>query len=393
MREATDVATTGRYLALLEPDAAAEGARMMNQVAGLRIATTADAAATDQLGQTDGLVLHELSVAVVTATAEQAAELRRAAAEPGPIMLVEPEGVVRAVRPAASVAEPTSSEETTLSWGLSVIGADLSRASGAGVRVAILDTGLDLHHPDFIGRTVVSRSFMPGYEVHDAHGHGTHCIGTSCGPRFAGAAPGYGIAYESDIYAGKVLDDEGSGAEGGVLAGISWAVANRCQVVSLSLGAPTEPGQPYSRVFEQVARRTMRRGALIIAAAGSASDRKRGHIASVAHPANCPSIMAIGAVDVQGRIANFSCGTMDAIGQIDLVAPGVDVHSSWPMPTRYNRISGTSTAAPHVAGVAALMAGQHRQASPYELWMRLTQTAQRLNLPATDVGAGLVQVP
>ncbi|MGQ0779441.1 MAG: S8 family serine peptidase [Pseudonocardiales bacterium] len=393
MSEATDAATTGRYLVLLEPDAAAVGARVMNQVAGLRIVTTADAATTDQFGQTNGLVLHELSVAVVTATAEQAAELRRAAAEPGPITIVEPEVVVWAVRPAIPVAEPTAAEETTLSWGLSVIGADLSRATGAGVRVAVLDTGLDLQHPDFVGRTVVSSSFIAGQEVHDGHGHGTHCIGTSCGPRFAGAVPGYGVAYESDIYAGKVLDNEGSGGDGAVLAGLAWAVANGCQVVSLSLGAPTQPGQPYSRVFEQVARRAMQRGALIIAAAGSESDRKRGHIASVGHPANCPSIMAIGAVDVQGRIANFSCGTMGAIGQIDLVAPGVDVHSSWPMPMRYSRTSGTSTAAPHVAGVAALIAGQHRQASPYELWVRLAQSAQRLNLPATDVGAGLVQIP
>lgn len=393
MSEATDTTTTGRCLVLLEPDAAAAGARVMNQVAGLRIATTADAAAAERLGQIDGLILHELGVAVVTATADQVAELRRLAAEPGPIMIVEPERVVRAIRPATPVAEPAAVEETTLSWGLPVIGADLSRATGAGVRVAVLDTGLDLQHPDFVGRTIVSRSFIPDQEVHDGHGHGTHCIGTSCGPRFAGAAPGYGVAYESDIYAGKVLDNQGCGADGGVLAGISWAVANGCQVVSLSLGAPAEPGQPCSRVFEQVARRAMRRGALIIAAAGNASDRKRGQIASVIHPANCPSIMAVGAVDVQGRIANFSCGTMDTVGQIDLVAPGVDVHSSWPMPTRYSRISGTSTATPHVAGVAALIAGQHRQASPYEVWARLAQLAQRLNLPATDVGAGLVQAP
>ncbi|MGH3916907.1 MAG: S8 family peptidase [Pseudonocardiaceae bacterium] len=384
---------TGRYLVLLEPDAAAEGARVMSQVAGLRTATTADAATAEQWGTADGLVLHELGIAVVTATDAQTAELRRAAAEPGPIAIVEPERMVRVIRPAAPVAETAMPEETTLSWGLRAIGADLSRATGSGVRVAVLDTGLDLHHPDFVGRTIVSSSFIPDQGTHDGHGHGTHCIGTACGPRFPSAALGYGVAYEADIYAGKVLDNAGSGADGGILAGISWALANGCRVISLSIGAPTEPGQPYSRVFEQAARRAMQRGALIIAAAGNESDRKRGHIAAVNHPANCPSIMAIGAVDVQGRIAGFSCGTMDLIGQIDLIAPGVDIHSSWPMPARYRRISGTSMATPHVAGVAALIAGQHRRASPYELWARLTQAAHRLNLPATDVGAGLVQAP
>lgn len=390
--DGADTATTGRYLVLLEPDAAAEGARVISQVAGLRMANTGDAAAAEPSDRTEGLVLHELGVAVVTAADDQVSALRRAAADPGPLASVEPERVVRAIRPSAPVAAPVGTEETTLSWGLRVIGADLGRATGAGVRVAVLDTGLDLHHPDFVGRTIVSSSFVPGQQVQDGNGHGTHCIGTSCGPRFPGAAPGYGVAYESDIYAGKVLDNEGSGADGNILAGISWAVTNGCRVVSLSLGSPSEPNQPYSRVFEQVARRAMQRGTLIIAAAGNESDRKKGHIASVGHPANCPSIMAIGAVDVQGRIANFSCGTMDVIGQVDLVAPGVDIHSSWPMPTRYRRISGTSMATPHVAGVAALIAGQHRQASPYEIWARLLQVAQRLNLPSTDVGAGLVQV-
>lgn len=391
MTNPTDTGTTGRYLVLLELDAAEDGARALNRLAGLRLAT-ADAAGGATGEGVDGLVLPELGVAVVTADPDQAAELTRAAGEPGPVLVVEPERVVRAIGPAAPMPQPGAADETALTWGLQAIGADLSTATGAGVRVAVLDTGADLQHPDLAGRTVVSESFIRGQPVQDGHGHGTHCVGTACGPRSPGTLPGYGVAYESDIYPGKVLDDTGTGADGGILEGISWAVANGCRVVSMSLGAPTEPGQPFSQVFEQAARRAMQRGTLIIAAAGNESDRSRGHIAPVGHPANCPSIMAVGAVDVQERIANFSCGTMDDIGKVDLVGPGVDVYSSWPMPTRYRRISGTSMATPHVAGVAALIAGA-QQALPDQVWVRLTQIARRLNLPSTDVGAGLVQAP
>lgn len=381
-----DSESTGRYLVLLESDAVDEGARALNDLAGLRLADTEYAAG----GDFDGIIMPALGVAVVEAAPDQAARLTTAMAEPGPIAMVEPERVVRAIEPAAPAARYGPIPETSLTWGLQAIGADVSTATGAGVRVAVLDTGLDLGHPDLAGRTVVSRSFVRGEQVQDGHGHGTHCIGTACGPRSPATSPGYGVAHESDIYAGKVLNNSGSGADGGILEGISWAATNGCRVVSMSLGAPTEPGQPYSRVFEQAAQRAMQLGTIIIAAAGNESDRSSGYIAPVGHPANCPSIMAVGAVDAQHRIANFSSGTRDSIGVVDLVGPGVDVYSSWPMPIRYRRISGTSMATPHVAGVAALIAGQ-RQARPDEIWAQLIQTARRLNLPSTDVGAGMVQ--
>lgn len=391
MTNPTGTRTTGRYLVLLESGAVEEGVNALNRFAGLRLAGTAATAgaAADEL---DGIMLPELGVAVVTMAPDQAARLTSAAAEPGPITIVEPERVVTAIGPAAPTIQAGAVEETRLTWGLQAIGAAAGTASGSGVRVAVLDTGLDLNHPDLAGRTVVSKSFVRGQQVQDGHGHGTHCIGTACGPRAPVVLPGYGVAFASQIYAGKVLSNQGSGADGGILEGISWAATHGCRVVSMSLGAPTRPGQPYSQVFEQAARRAMQLGTLIIAAAGNESDRSRGHIATVGHPANCPSIMAVGAVDVQGRIANFSCGTMDNIGKVDIVGPGVNVYSSWPMSTRYRRISGTSMATPHVAGVAALIAGQ-QQSTPAQVWVRLTQTARRLNLPSTDVGAGLVQAP
>ena len=103
-------------------------------------------------------------------------------------------------------------------------------------------------------------------------------------------------------------------------------------------------------------------------------------MAPVSHPANCPSILSVGAVDASMAVANFSCGTVDPERAIDVVAPGVNVHSSWTLPEKYNSISGTSMATPHVAGVAALLAEKYG-ARAWELWARLGQSARRLPLP------------
>lgn len=383
--------TTGRYLVLLEDDWS-NASGEINRVAGIRTESTSGAEDNSALWEGEGLVMHELGVALVSADDDQVSALARAADEPGPITLIEPERFVEAI--AAPTAEPTANpvDESLFTWGLQATGAPNSQATGKGIKVAVLDTGFTLDHPDFAGRTVVSSSFVQGQEVQDGHGHGTHCVGTSCGPREVDSGPGYGVAYEADIYAGKVLSNEGSGADGGILNGINWAITSGCAVVSMSLGAATRPGQAYSRTFERVATRALQKGTLIIAAAGNESDRRISRINPVGHPANCPSIMAVSAIDVSRQMAYFSCGTVDTVGAIDLAGPGFDVYSSWTMPQRYKKISGTSMATPHAAGIAALIAGA-TGARGFELWARLSQMARRLPLPGTDVGAGLMQAP
>ena len=285
--------------------------------------------------------------------------------------------------------------ETEFTWGLQATRVDRSRFSGAGVRVAVLDTGLDMQHPDFAGRRIIARSFVQGETAQDGHGHGTHCIGTACGPQRPGQLPRYGIAFGADIYAGKVLSNAGSGTDGGILGGINWAIANRCAVVSMSLGIPAcfGPSQPFSQVFEQVAQRALAQGTLIVAAAGNESSRPLS-ICAVSHPANCPSILAVGAIDSRGRVARFSNGGLNPQGgQVDLAAPGVTVRSAWPQPRLYRTIDGTSMATPHVAGIAALFAEANPGMAGRDLVSLLFQHARRLMLPARDVGAGLVQAP
>lgn len=104
--------------------------------------------------------------------------------------------------------------------------------------MAVLDTGLDLDHPDFAGRQIYAESFINGETADDGNGHGTHTIGTSCGAKKPHTDPRYGVAYEAEIYAGKVLSNGGSGDDSGILAGIEWALSNGCQIISMSLGAP-----------------------------------------------------------------------------------------------------------------------------------------------------------
>jgi subtilisin len=386
--------TTGRYLVLLHDDWSG-ATDELTRVAGIRTASTEEAEDNTPLWDGDGVVLHELGVALVSADDDQVTALARAVDEPGPIAMVEPERFVQAIESTTPTAQEPAIEavdESLFTWGLQATGAPNSTATGKGVKVAVLDTGFDLAHPDFAGRPVVSSSFVQGEEVQDGNGHGTHCVGTSCGPRDVESGAGYGVAYEADIHVGKVLSNAGSGADGGILNGINWAVTSGCAIVSMSLGAATKPGQAYSRTYERVATRALQRGTLIIAAAGNESDRREGRVNPVGHPANCPSVMAVSAIDVARKMAWFSCGTIDTIGAVDLTGPGLDVYSSWPMPLRYKKISGTSMATPHVSGIAALIA-QATGARGFELWARLSQIARRLPLPGTDIGAGLVQAP
>jgi subtilisin family serine protease len=411
-------AVTGRLLVLLSERSVRMSVAALRRAAGPRIATTLDVRSgvlsAEQSEGADAVYFDRLGVALVNVDprdAARTARIRAAAAENAArILAVEPERYVhaygaaprtprraapapRARRGSPGAPAPGGSEADS-TWGLQATGVPPSAFSGKGVKVAVLDTGFDLTHPDFPSRSVTAVSFVKGYRPQDGHGHGTHCIGTACGPKSPYHPPRYGIAFESAILAGKVLDDNGGGADGGILAGINWAIAQGARVVSMSLGAEVTVKDPFSEVFEAVGQRALGAGTLVVAAAGNESDRKGGWYAPVGHPANCPSILAVGALDAKMQLGNFSNRGLNPIGgQVDLAGPGVDVLSAFPMPIRDRRLSGTSMATPHVAGIAALWAEAHPKATAAELWTLLTQHARRLPLLSTDVGAGLVMAP
>ena len=282
-------------------------------------------------------------------------------------------------------------DESVVTWGLEAVLASVSQLSGAGIKVAVLDTGFDESHPDFLGRLVTKKLFASMSSEGDVHGHGTHCIGTACGPLRPAGVPRYGIAHEAQIFAGKVLGDDGFGTDRSIIAGMDWAVEQGCQVISMSLGAATSIGDQPNDDYEQIGQVCLDAGVLVVAAAGNESDRPR-LISPVGSPANASTIMSVGAVDRSFRVASFSCGGMNANQEVDLAGPGVDVLSSIPG-GRHARFNGTSMATPHVAGVAALLAQSDQKFRGWTLWARLLQLTRPLRVPARDVGKGLLQAP
>lgn len=296
-------------------------------------------------------------------------------------------------QPSTTNLRPEDADVGGLTWGLSVVKVGETPFTGRGVKVAILDTGVDFEHPDFVGRNIVSESFAFGETAQDGIGHGTHVAGTAVGPAAPRGAPRYGVAPDAALYVAKVLANDGSGREGDVLAGVLWALENGCDIISMSLGRRALPGDADGD-FDRVGQIALDQGALMIAAAGNESARSIGIIAGVGAPAAARSVMAVAAIDDALGVADFSNGGLDPDGGlVDIAGPGVDVLSATPGSEPYLAFSGTSMAAPHVSGVAALLAESNPALRGRALWSALVNGAKALDAPARDVGAGLVQAP
>ncbi|HEX8572112.1 MAG TPA: S8 family serine peptidase [Allosphingosinicella sp.] len=407
MERGGDSLETGRYIVTYSQEADSES-RSLFESLDLRTADARDfrdqAVAMD-VGDADALILPELGVAIVSAPDFGIRSLGLAEDTRNPVEIVEPEyfmfadsitaeymrGFRRAAEAIAADAgfgpppeeeeagDEAGAEALGATWGLAACKVPQSSRSGAGIRVAVLDTGMDLTHPDFAGRQFVTASFV-GQPVQDLHGHGTHCIGTACGPLAPpGTTPRYGVGHKvAPIFVGKVLTNSGGGTTGTVLAGMNWAIANNCTVISCSLGAPI----PIQAAYTAAGQAALNRGLLIAAAAGNDYCRPTGA------PANSPTIMSVASVD-----RNLAPSSFSNCGKLQLTAPGRDVFSSWPMPLRYKIISGTSMATPHVAGCAALWAQTSASLRGQALWNKLMATVKPLPWPATKVGKGLVQAP
>jgi subtilisin family serine protease len=302
-------------------------------------------------------------------------------------------GPARAAAEMAAAEAAAYADTDLVTWGLQAAGIDRALHTGKGIKVAVLDTGLDFEHPDFKGRAIVSRSFVPDGSVQDVQGHGTHTAGTLAGPAQSKIGRRYGVAPDIDLHIAKVLDDRGAGPEGNVIQAMNWAIDQGCAVISMSLGRATRLDEPHDPVYEEVGRAALEEKCLIVAAAGNESARDYGYIAPIGSPANSPSIMAVGAVDPKLKVAPFSCGAVNEDGtKLDIVGPGVSIHSSFPRPRLSRMLSGTSMACPHVAGVAALFASSDPSLRGPRLRDALIAAAREIG-SARDYGSGLVQCP
>ena len=294
-----------------------------------------------------------------------------------------------------AAAEPAAAQaQAPVNRALEQIGLDplATSPSGRTIKVAVIDTGIDLTHPDLSVLPGNTRSFVPDEpDAADLNGHGTHCAGVIAGRADPQGGFRYGVAPGCELVIAKVLNQYGQGYDDQILDAIDWAADQGASILSMSLGSARAAGQPYSDPYERVAQVLLTQGILLVAAAGNESQRP-AMIAPVGNPAACPSILAVAAVDGRGQPAYFSCGDTDGIGRVDLAAPGVGVYSAW-MDGGYRRLSGTSMAAPHVAGAAALYMERFPALAGQALWDRLRADAAPLPSAVTDVGAGMVQVP
>jgi subtilisin len=379
---------TGRQLVLFRDGTPGTWAKRLRRVCGVRVASAQDFAGPVS-ARGESVLFETLGVALFDGDAAQLAALRRARF---PVAL-QPELSVRASGLApARRARQTCADTKQGAWGLTATGVLASPYTGRGVRVGILDTGLDAGHPDFAARKITAKSFVEGVAVEDRNGHGTFCAGVACGPATPHGAPRYGVASGAHLVIARVLNDRAIGTDGDVIAGIEWAVRQRCAVICLSLGTPVPHGNSHSRVYERVAARALAAGSLIVAPAGNESQRP-DLIAPVDHPANCPSVTAVGALQRSLTPAPFSNGAVNAEGEVDLAAPGLAVLSAAPRPDLYQMGSGTSMATLYVAGIAALFAESCPSVRGAALRRELRRACRPLASPARDTGVGLVQAP
>jgi len=232
-------------------------------------------------------------------------------------------------------------------WGVDRIEAPAVHTNdntGAGVKVAIIDTGIDYTHPELIS------SYKGGYDFvnndadpMDDEGHGTHVSGTIAADDDGVGVTG--VAPDADIYALKVLNSSGSGYWSDIIAAVDWTVANGIQVTNNSYGGGQNPGGAVQAAFDNAAAA----GILHISSAGNSGNPK-GKGNNVGYPARYDSVVAVAATDRDDLRASFS-STGD---KVELSAPGVGILST-KLGGGYETLSGTSMASPHVAGTAALV--------------------------------------
>ncbi len=235
--------------------------------------------------------------------------------------------------------------------------------TGRGVKVAVLDTGIDSAHPDFAGRIMATRNFTEDADTDDLIGHGTHVASIIAGSGAASDGKHKGVAPDATLLAGKVCTWDGC-SDSAIMAGMEWAATNGAKVVNLSLGGGDTP--EVDPVEETVNHLTAQHGTLFVIAAGNEGPGA----GTVSSPASADAALAVGAVDASDNLAWFSSrGPRMGGGAIkpEITAPGVDIVAARAANSQpddavgdsYARLSGTSMATPHVSGAAVLLAQQH----------------------------------
>ncbi|WP_167553051.1 peptidoglycan-binding protein [Evansella clarkii] len=303
-----------------------------------------------------------LPAVAATATPEIIKEIEKSEE----VLAVEPDQIVK-----------VNNQKT--GWGIHNINARQAWAqglTGKGIKIAVLDTGISQHNDLIIAGGVSFTS----YTHVDDHGHGTHVAG------IIGAKDNdfgvVGVAPDAEIYAVKVLGQDGTGKVSDVIAGVEWAVANNMDIINLSLGTPND-----SPALKRVIDYAYEQGILVIAAGGN-NGLRSGSGDNVDYPARFDSVMAVAAINKSNERASFS-----ATGNtIEIAGPGVEILST-DINNRYSYRNGTSMAASYVTGVAALLKELYPHYTNKQLRKYIHEIAIDIGEPGRDThyGYGLVQ--
>ena len=411
-----------RYIVLIQEESTKKTLSSMKKELGTTVVSSEELSskvkANTILNNGDGIYYKNLGIAVMPNMEES--KLMNATSSKGSILYWEEERIFYTVGELEQIEEvketisllnlQIQTLENTLkqnikkpwdeaTFGLNAIGLKESKYTGKNINICILDTGLYKNHPDFQQRNIIGKSFVDGESWdYDGNGHGTHVTGTSAGNIAKDTQKRYGIASESNIFIAKVLSDAGSGLTSGILDGIDWAIEKDCRIISMSLGSSVQIGENPSPIFERVGRKALGKNTLIIAASGNDSKRPQQVPRPVSSPANAESIMAVGALDRNLTVANFSNAGINAAdgGRVDISAAGVNVFSSYSINASdgdlYKRLNGTSMATPHVSGVAALYFEAFPHLTAAEIWLKIEKNARELQGQLLrDTGSGIVQ--
>ncbi len=291
--------------------------------------------------------------------------------------------------PNVTIVEPDAEvfaldAELDNTWGVKKIGGGLSSTAGSGIKVAVLDSGVDCTHPELMrsgvticasGWDFINNDSNPA----DDNGHGTHVAGTIAAAKNASGV--VGVAPKVTLYPLKVLGANGSGSYSAVISALQWAQKNGIQMTSNSYGSSTDPGTLVRQAFDNTAT-TM----LHVVSAGN-SGTCTGSTDTVGYPAKYASVIAVGATSsTNTRPCWSSTGS-----KVEIAAPGLSIKSTIPG-GKYATYSGTSMAAPHVTGVAALVKAANPNLSPGQIRKVLQTTAVDIGTLGKDTafGYGLV---
>ncbi|MEH7353517.1 S8 family peptidase [Neobacillus drentensis] len=221
------------------------------------------------------------------------------------------------------------------------------KTKGKGITIAILDTGCELTHIDLKDRIIGGRNFTKDdrgdqNNFRDYNGHGTHVAGTMAAT--ANETGVTGVAPEANLLIVKVLNKKGSGQYEWIINGIYYAIEQKVDIISMSLGGPEDVPELHEAIKKAVAN-----GILVVCAAGNEGDG-RDSTEELSFPAAYNEVISVGATSLNRKISDFS----NSNREVDLVAPGENIVSTF-LNGKYAKLTGTSMATPHVSGALALI--------------------------------------